>query len=64
MEVYVRFYDLIMFLSLIRAVITIIYTLNIFRLIIKKKNSLYLNLKNRKHLVFTRCFFNCIPKNI
>ncbi|MGL5693430.1 MAG: hypothetical protein ACRCXA_05080 [Peptostreptococcaceae bacterium] len=35
MEVYVRFYDLIMLLSLIGAVVTIIYALNIFRLIIK-----------------------------
>ena len=37
MEIYVRFYDLIMFLSLIGAVITIIYALNIFRLIIKNR---------------------------
>lgn len=37
MEVYVRFYDLITFLSLIGAVITIVYALNIFRLIIKNK---------------------------
>ncbi|CEK40113.1 hypothetical protein [Paraclostridium sordellii] len=37
MELYVRFYDLIMFLSLIGAVITIVYALNIFRLIIKNK---------------------------
>ena len=37
MEVYVRFYDLIMLLSLIGAVITIIYAINIFRLIIKDR---------------------------
>ncbi|MGL4878581.1 hypothetical protein [Paraclostridium dentum] len=35
MEVYVRFYDLIMFLSLIGAVITIVYAVNIFRLMVK-----------------------------
>lgn len=44
MEVYVRFYDLIMFLSLIGAIITIIYALNIFRLIIKdRKQKPYLS---------------------
>ena len=37
MEIYVRFYDLITLLSLIGAVITIIYALNIFRLIIKDR---------------------------